>query len=75
MQAIADKCKGLSVDIDEKTAKVANLDAARRCAIWPEATDEELTQEPDALKAQLIKRLPALMKEFKTAVESLGFTY
>lgn len=53
--------------------KARELDAARRCAVWPEATDEELTA-PD-LEARLMARLPALMEEFKAAVESLGFVY
>lgn len=53
--------------------KPRELDAARRAAIWPEATDEELTA-PD-LKEKLEARLPGLMAEFREAVESLGFTY
>lgn len=56
-------------------AKEGNFPFARSSAIWPEATDEELSQEPEAFKAQLLDRLPALMAEFKAAVESLGFTY
>lgn len=50
-----------------------DLDAARSCAIWPEATDEDLLA-PD-LKAKLENRLPALMAEFRAAVESLGLVY
>jgi hypothetical protein len=53
--------------------KERELDAARRAAIWPEATDEELTA-PD-LKTRLAARLPALMAAFRVAVEELGFTY
>lgn len=64
-----------SVEADPKTAKEANLAFARSSAVWPEATDEELMQEPEALKAALLARLPALLVEFKAAVESLGFTY
>jgi hypothetical protein len=55
--------------------KARELDAARRCAVWPDATDTELMQDSGALEAQLVARLPALIAEFKTAVESLGFTY
>lgn len=55
--------------------KARELASARVCARWPEATDEELMQEPEALKAALLARLPALLVEFKAAVESLGFTY
>jgi hypothetical protein len=59
----------------EGKGKAMELDAARRAAIWPDATDAELWQEPDALKAALLARLPALMAEFKSDMESLGFTY
>lgn len=55
--------------------KVRELDNARSAAIWQEATDAQLCAEPQELKAALIARLPALMEEFKAAVESLGFTY
>ena len=55
--------------------KARELASARVCACWPKATDEELMQEPEALKAALLARLPALLVEFKAAVESLGLTY
>lgn len=50
--------------------KEPNLKAARNCAVWPEATIEQLLDEK-----QLKARLPALMDEFKNVIESLGFTY
>ena len=49
------------------------LNAARSCAIWPDATDEELTSP--GLEDRLMARLPGLMEDFREAVESLGFTY
>lgn len=55
--------------------KERDLKAARSCAVWPEATDEELMQEPEKLKAALMARHDKLMEDFKTAVESLGFTF
>ena len=55
--------------------KARELAHARSSAIWPEATDAELMQEPETLKAALEARLPALMTEFRKAVESLGFIY
>ena len=55
--------------------KERQLDAARKVAIWPEATDEQLSAEPAELTKVLLARLPKLMEEFQTAVESLGFTY
>jgi len=50
--------------------KEIDLEAARSCAVWPDATLEQL-QDKDALVA----RLPALMADFKSDMESLGFTY
>jgi len=55
--------------------KKRELDHARSSAVWPDATDEELRLPPDELTAKLEARLPALMEEFRAAVESLGFTY
>lgn len=49
--------------------KEPDLEAARSCAIWPEATLEDFIEE------KLLARLPALMQEFKAAVEALGFEY
>jgi hypothetical protein len=66
---------GYRVEWDAKTIKVRNLDHARDTAIWPEATDEELSVEPEELKKVLEARLPKLMEEFCQAVESLGFVY
>lgn len=57
----------------EGEGKARELDSARSCAVWPDATDEELTA-PD-LESRLMARLPALMVEFRHAVESLGFVY
>ena len=50
--------------------KEPDLEAARESAIWEDATLEELSS-----KEKLIKRLPALMEEFKEAMEELGFVY
>lgn len=52
-----------------KPGKVPNLKYARSSAIWPDATLADFTKD------NLEKRLPGLMVEFKTAMESLGFTY
>jgi len=64
------KSPGYSMEIDAKTAKVANLDHARSTAIWPDATQEQLLD-----KELLLARLPGLIAEFKRDVESLGFVY
>ena len=57
----------------EGEGKARELDAARHAAIWPDATDAELTNP--GLKERLDARLPALLAEFRAAVEELGFTY
>ena len=56
-------------EVDPKTAKVADYDAARSCAIWPDATDEELTAD------NLADRLPALIEAFKVDLDKLGLVY
>lgn len=53
--------------------KERELNAARQSAIWPEASDEELTA-PD-LEEKLRARLPALLKAFQADIEALGFVY
>lgn len=55
--------------------KERDLDAARRSAIWPDATDEQLCSSKEELTALLEARLPALLKEFRRDVEAFGFTY
>lgn len=55
--------------------KERDFKAARHCAVWPEATDEQLSAEPEVLKQMLLDRLPALMEAFKADVEKLGFVY
>jgi len=50
--------------------KIADIKAAQNRAIWPDATLEQLND-----KKALEARLPTLMNEFKTVVESLGFEY
>lgn len=49
--------------------KEPDLNAARTCAIWPEAELKDFTEEN--LKA----RLPGLIAEFKKDIESIGFTF
>lgn len=53
--------------------KPRELDHARATAVWPDATDEELTAP--GLRERLEARLPKLMDDFRAAVESLGLVY
>jgi hypothetical protein len=55
--------------------KARDLDGARATAIWPDATDAELSADTDVLKAALLARLPTLMADFRAVVEELGFDY
>lgn len=56
-------------------AKKRDFEAARNTAVWPEATDEQLSLPSEDLKKLLLERLPALMQDFKLDMEKLGFTY
>lgn len=55
--------------------KEREFDHARSAAVWPEATDEELSVSKEELTKALKKRLPKLMKEFRRDMEELGFIY
>lgn len=55
--------------------KKRDFDLARQAAFWPEATDEVLTLPKEDLTKILENRLPALIEEFKTDIESLGFVF
>lgn len=56
-----------------KRAGERNLDHARSSAVWPEATDEELSADPAVLRAALEARLPALIEAFRHDMEACGF--
>lgn len=53
--------------------KERELDKARRAAIWPEATDEQLSLPKAELTALLEARLPEVMANFNAMVAGLGF--
>lgn len=74
-EALAAECMGAGyrVQWDEKTAKVRNLDYARSSAVWPDATDEDLTAP--GLRERLIARHPALMAAFKADMIACGFMW
>lgn len=55
--------------------KERDLAAARSVAVWPEATDAELSAEPEDLKAALLARLPALVAAFRADVDGAGFMW
>lgn len=55
--------------------KARDLNAARSCAVWPDATDAELSADPEVLKAALVARLPGLISDFRAAMDSCGFAW
>lgn len=55
--------------------KARDLDAARNAAVWPDASDAELSVEPDELKAALIKRHARLVKAFREDMLGAGFIW
>ena len=55
--------------------KERQLDDARHRAIWPDATDAQLTADPDDLRAALAARLPGLVAQFKAAMIGAGFLW
>lgn len=55
--------------------KERELDLARSAAVWPEATDAELCQEPEVLRAALVARLPGLLVAFRADMEAAGFLW
>jgi hypothetical protein len=57
------------------TGKARELEAARRVAVWPDATDEELSAPREVLVAALMARLPALMAAFEADMRAAGFIY
>lgn len=62
--------RDLFLKIDDRTEKAADLEAARQCAIAPDATAEQL-RDPEWLLGRLI----TLLGEFRCDIESLGFTF
>ena len=55
--------------------KAREFDHARSCAVWPEATDAELSVDPEELRAVLAARLPALLTEFRATIDSTGLQW
>ena len=68
-----DRIQFVEVPTSWAEGKERNLNAARECAVWSEATDEELCA-PD-LKEKLEARLPSLMAQFRADMEAAGFMW
>lgn len=55
--------------------KERELDAARWCAVWPDATDEQLSLPKEELTVLLESRLPQLLADFKADMLRCGFLW
>lgn len=55
--------------------KARDFGAARRAAVWPEATDEQLSADKAELTAMLNARLPEVIAELRNDIESAGFQW
>ncbi|MCC5613174.1 hypothetical protein LC612_42480 [Nostoc sp. CHAB 5834] len=55
--------------------KERELNNARGSAVWPDASDEELSVPPAELEKALAARLPKLLEGLKCQIEQLGFQY
>jgi hypothetical protein len=63
----------VSIPVEYSDGKERELDKARSVAVWPDATDEELTAP--GLKERLEARLPKLLADMRADVEAFGFTW
>lgn len=75
--AALQNCQPRIVDVPTSwgEGKARDLDAARRAANWPDATDAQLCAPRDELKAALEARAPALIAEFRAAMEGAGLVW
>lgn len=65
----------VTVATEWSQGKERDFDAARNCALWPDATNEQLSLPRAELEALLLARLPALIAEFRAAIEAIGFMW
>lgn len=56
-----------------REGKPRNFEAARETAVWPDATDEQLSLPREQLTALLVERLPGLLQQFRADMTALGF--
>ena len=55
--------------------KERNFKAARSCAVWHDATDEQLSLPKSELSSLLLARLPQLIADFKGDMLAIGFEW
>ena len=69
------QCEVVEVPTAWGEGKEPDLDAARKSAVWPDATDEELSLPREEMKAVLEARGMPLQTEFKQAMHELGLQW
>jgi len=71
------KCKVefLDIPVSFSKGKPRQLDFARSSAVWPDATEAELSVSKAELTAALNARLPALLANFKADMLACGFVW
>lgn len=65
----------LQIPTQFSEGKERELDKARRAAVWPEATDEQLMLPKEELTKLLETRLEGLVAEFREQVEACGLLW
>lgn len=65
----------LDIPVEFSKGKARELDAARRAAVWPDATDEQLSLPRAELEKLLSARLPWLLDQFKADMLACGFLW
>lgn len=55
--------------------KERDFEAARSCAVWPEATNEQLSLPKEELAELLAARLPGLIAAFRVDMDNIGMSW
>lgn len=69
------KVEFVKIPTEFSKGKDRELDSARNVAVWPEATDAQLSLPRAELEALLLARLPKLLEEFKATMLECGFLW
>lgn len=65
----------VKVPTEFSKGKERELNSARIVAVWPDATDEQLSVPREELEQVLRDRLPALLVAFRADIEAAGFMW
>jgi hypothetical protein len=65
----------VKIPTEYSKGKTRDLNAARSCAAWSDATDEQLCAPRAELEAALLARLPALLAAFRADMDACGLLW